>query len=75
MRRILWASQDLIDWALNHLNEERRWSIIGFLMDHGLLDCCRVQAYFWATCIGDDSIFDLPRRGKYQDCPHWKAKA
>lgn len=59
MRRILWKFQDLMDAALNQFGEEQRWKIIDFLMVHGLIDCCRVDGYFWATCIGDNSIFDL----------------
>lgn len=59
MQRIVWRAQDLIDWALDHLSEDRRWQIIDWLMLHHGLKTCRVSAYFWATCIGDESIFEL----------------
>jgi hypothetical protein len=59
MRRLLWKVQDLIDAALNWLNEARRWRIIDFLMYHKIIMCCRVDGYFWAARIQDGSIFDL----------------
>jgi len=70
MRRLLWAVQDLVDAALDGLNEERRWRIIDFLMSHDLLGCCRVDGYFWATCIGDSSIFDLGACSGCFDSPY-----
>ena len=57
--RLIWWIQDLLDAALDQLSEDRRWKIADWLMLHGILKACRVSAYFWATCIGDDSIFEI----------------
>ena len=59
MRRIAWWVQDLVDAGLDRLSEDRRWQIIDWLMLHDISKACRAAAYFWATCIGDDSIFEI----------------
>ena len=59
MQRIIWKLQDLIDLALDRLSPGLRWKIIDFLMQHELIDVCRVNGYFWSQNIGDDSLFDL----------------
>ena len=70
MRQLRWAIQDIIDGRLDMLNEKRRWQIIDFLMIHDLIGCCRVNGYFWATGVGDSSIFDLGTCSGCCDSPY-----
>lgn len=70
MRRLLWVVQDFIDAALDRIGEDCRWQVINFLMIHGMIGCCRVDGYFWATCIGDSSIFDLGTCSGCFDSPY-----
>jgi len=70
IEKLMWKLQDIIDVALDRLNGEQRWKIIDFLMMHDIIDVCRVNGYFWATCIGDDSLFDLGSCSWCRDSPY-----
>lgn len=58
MRRLLWKAQDLIDAALDRLNEDHRWQIVDLLMAYGLSKKCRASAYSWAY-LNRDSFFEV----------------
>lgn len=73
VKRLLWASQDIIDAGLDRLSNASRWAIVGFLIDHRLLNACIVEAYFWAEGRGE-SIFELPGQIRAKGCLKWGGK-
>jgi hypothetical protein len=59
MRRLLWKAQDLIDAALDRLNDEQRWKIIDFLMEHHIKNPCITSAACWSMWPGENSFFEI----------------
>jgi hypothetical protein len=61
MRRLLWKIQEFIDAALDRLNDEQRWKIINFLMDHHIKNSCITSAVAWSMWPGENSFFDISK--------------